>query len=92
MQLYERAAVRVKQVLVETLWHSDCFNTARLYLQFIHRRNPSQPYRMKANPVESDSRQRYAVSQFPETGKRAGGILDREHEPAGIETFLGALQ
>jgi hypothetical protein len=41
--------------------------------------------------MESEGRQRYAVSEIPENGKAAGGILDLEQGPADNETFLGAL-
>ncbi|HYC42099.1 MAG TPA: hypothetical protein VEB70_03825 [Noviherbaspirillum sp.] len=88
LQLFASCAVRVKQVLPETLWHSDCFNTGRLYPQIVSRRKPVKHHRVRANPVESEGRQRYAVSEIPESGKPAEGVFDLEQVRLTSKLFL----
>ena len=90
-QLFIPATVPVKQVLAEIQWHSDCFDSARVFPASICSEIPAKTGQERAESVESEGRQRYAVGEILETGKHVSAVPDLIQASADIDIFLGAL-
>jgi len=90
-QLFTPATVPVKQVLVETQWHNDCFNGVRLFSASIRGQISAKTGQVRAEAMESEGRQRYAVGEILETGKHVSAVPGLIQGSADIDIFLGAL-
>ncbi|HZW20755.1 hypothetical protein [Noviherbaspirillum sp.] len=90
-QLFIRATVPAKQVLAEIQWHTDCFDSARAFPASICSQIPAKTGPERAEAVESEGRQRYAVGEILETGKHVSAVPGLIQGSADIDIFLGAL-